>query len=114
MGLALSNTNLGGALGLAAYFLQLLAQLAEPADQRAQVDSVNHPGRDVSGKQKPNSVHLAPRLNGMLAFAVTPDPTSDSIACASSTSHCNNSSRKRDQHTRNAKQRNAIQLMSSV
>src|SRR5690242_7671482 len=75
---------------------------------------MNHPGSNVGGKEKFHSVHFVLRFSGRLAFGTTPVPTSDSIACASSTSRRSSSNRKRDQQTRNAKHRNAIQLINNT
>ena len=91
----------------------LLSQSAESPNQASQVSTVDHPRGDIRGEQELNRIHRELRLRGRLAFAAAPDP-SDSMACDSSISRCKTSSRKRDQHTRNAKQRNAIQLIKST
>src|SRR6202041_1676382 len=75
---------------------------------------MNHPGGDISGEEKLNRVHRALRPSGRLALAGAPDPTKDSIACPSSISRYSSSRRNLDQQTRNAKQRNAIQLSSNT
>jgi|GEM_PF-5758877 len=90
----------------------LLSQSAGSPNQAGQISTVDHPRSDICGEEKLNRIHRELRLRGRLAFA-DPDP-SDSIACDSSISRCSTSSRKRDQHTRNAKQRNAIQLIKST
>src|SRR5205807_10125907 len=53
-------------------------------------------------------------LSGRLALSESSAPARDSIACACSTSHFNNSNRKRDQHTRNPNNKNASQLNRST
>src|ERR1035441_6595663 len=95
-------------------FLQLLAQSTEPPNQASEIDAMDHPRGNIGGEEKLDGVHCGLRLSGRLALAATPSPTRDSIACASSISRCSSSSRNRDQQTRNAKQRNPIQLISST
>src|ERR1700730_201571 len=99
---------------LLAQFFQLLAQSGKSPNQAAKKNTMHHPRRQICVEKKFDSVHWELRLKGKRAFAATPAPASDSIACPSSISRCNNSNRKRDQHTRYAKQRNAIQLTNST
>src|SRR5579872_595477 len=93
------------------HFLQLPPQPAKSPHQARTISPMNHPRGKVSGEKKLDRVHRELRPRGRLALAATPAPASDSIACASSISRCSNSSRNRDQQTRNAKQENASQLI---
>src|SRR5580700_7204232 len=97
--------------------LHLLAQAAVAPHQATQIENVNRPGGDVGGIKKLDGIHCGPRVRGTLALDGEADPagsSSDSRASASSTSRRSFSRRYRDQQTRNAKHRNAIQLISST
>src|SRR5208282_6573336 len=85
------------------------------------VQSVDQPGGDVGGVEESDGIcgiHCGPRLKGTLALEVCaagpPGSSRDSRASASSTARRSFSRRNRDQQTRNAKHRNAIQLIRST
>src|SRR5882757_8129651 len=79
---------------------------------------MNQPSRDVGGIKKSDGIHWAPLLSGTLVLegcAVRPlGSINASWASASSTSRRIFSREKRAQLTRNAKDKNAIQLISST
>lgn len=99
--------------------INLPLQLRIARHDRRQIGDVNDPRERISGKKVGvitfHRMHLISRSSSHAPHRTLPrGAISDSSACAWSTSRCSFSSRYRDQHTRNAKQENASQLISST